>query len=89
MGREEHLIGSRSHPFQPEQQQEGGALILDLFRWGWGREGWGEKAGGGVKERVGMSGTFTLLRTCLPWVAVAGGGILEGSIIVIFSTFSE
>ena len=52
MGTEEHLICSRCPPFQPEQQQEGGALIMDLFRWGWGREGWGEKRGvGGRKGR--------------------------------------
>jgi hypothetical protein len=54
MGREEHLICSRSYPFQPEQQQEGCALIMDLFRWGCGREGWGEKrwwGGGGRKGR--------------------------------------
>ena len=53
MRREEHLICSRSHPFQPEQQQEGGALIMDLFRWGWDREGWREKRGdgGGRKGR--------------------------------------
>ena len=38
----------------------------------------------GVEGRVGMSGTFKLLRTCLPWVAVAGGGILEGSSIVTY-----
>ena len=49
MGREEHLIYSRSHPIQPEQQQEGGALIMDLFRWGWGRYGWGEKRGVAVE----------------------------------------
>ena len=30
-----------------------------------------------VEGRVGISGTFNLLRTCLPWVAVAGGAILE------------
>ena len=42
----------------------------------------------GVEGRVGMSWTFKLLRTCLPWVAVAGGGILEGSTIAIFSTFT-
>ena len=41
-----------------------------------------------MEGRVGMSGTFNLLRACLPGVAVAGGGILEGSIIAIFSTFS-
>ena len=41
-----------------------------------------------MEGKVGMSGTFKLLRTCLPWVAAAGGGILEGSIIAIFSTFS-
>ena len=74
---------------EAEQQQEGGALIMDLFRWGWGREGWKEMGVGGLEGRVEMSGTFDLFRTCLPWVAVAGGGILEGSVIVIFSTFSE
>ena len=46
MGREEHLICSRYHPFEPEQQQEGCALTMDLFRWGWGREGWGEEGVG-------------------------------------------
>ena len=49
MGREEHLICSRSHPFQPEQQQEGGSLIMDLFRLGWReKREWG---GGGRKGR--------------------------------------
>ena len=42
----------------------------------------------GVEGRVGMSRTFNLFRTCLPGVAVAGGEILEESIIAIFSTFS-
>ena len=88
MGKEEHLMCSGSHLFQPEQQQEGCALIMDLFRWGWGRDGWGKKSGGWVEGRVGMSGTFNMLRTCLPWVAVAGGGISERSVIAIFSAFS-
>ena len=52
MGREEHSMCFLSHPFQPEQQQEEGALIIDLFRCGWGREGWGEKRG----RRVGRKG---------------------------------
>ena len=50
MRREEHLICYRSYPFQPEQQ-EGGALIMDLFRRGRGREGWGEKRGVVMKGR--------------------------------------
>ena len=61
MGREEHLIRSGSHPFQAEQQQEGGALVMDLFRWGWGREGWREKSGVAIEGKVGESGTFNLL----------------------------
>ena len=29
-----------------------GALIIDLFRCGWGREGWGEKTGQRVGRKV-------------------------------------
>ena len=83
------FICYRSYLFQPEQQQLGGALIMDRLD-GDGDERVGREEGVGVavEGRVGRSETFNLLRTCLPWAAVAGGGILEGPIIAIFSTFS-
>jgi len=45
---------------------------------GMGMSGLGREEGVGDQGTVGMSGTFNLLRTCLPWVAVAGRRDIRG-----------